>query len=171
MRAFAASGYSIGRARFEVRLVYTFFLVFTLVGMATMAALQWHIGFTPSAIATYWAGGDRPGEMSFGKTARQLLELTHFHAFSMSVVYLILAHLVMATAASPSLKIASIVLGFGGLLADLAAIWLVCFVAPAFAWLQLAGWGAQWIAIVLFVVLPIREMWFGHAESRRVRAR
>ena len=40
MRSFGTSGYLLGDARFEVRVVYTAFLLFVLVGMATMAAFQ-----------------------------------------------------------------------------------------------------------------------------------
>ena len=165
MRVFAGAAYSIGNARVEVRLVYTFFLVLAAVGMATMGAMEWHIGLRPDAIVAYWAGGDRAGEMSFGKTPRELIELTHFHAFAMGAVYLILAHLVLATSASDRAKRVSIVLGFAGLSGDLAAVWLVRFVAPAFAWLELASWAAQWAAFAAFVVYPVREMWFRDATN------
>ena len=50
MRVFGSSGYLLSDARVEVRLVYTGFLVLALIGMATMAVLQWkHIGPTPGS--------------------------------------------------------------------------------------------------------------------------
>ena len=104
MRVFGASGYLLSDARVDVRLAYTGFLVLAAIGMATMAMLQWvHIGPTPGNIATYFRGGEREGAMTFPKTVRELVELTHFHAFIMGVVYLVLAHLVVATSALPIL--------------------------------------------------------------------
>ena len=117
MRAFGANGYRLRDARIEIRLIYTGFLLLVLIGMATMAALQCHlIGASPAALAAYYRGGDIGDTMSFGKTFRQLVETTHFHAFIMGVVYLVLAHLVVATPLRAAWKRAMIGLAFAGLL-------------------------------------------------------
>lgn len=169
MRAFGSSSYLLSDARVEVRLVYTGFLILAMVGMATMALLQWkHIGPTPGLIAAYVRGGDRAGEMAFPKTFRELVELTHFHAFIMGVVYLVLAHLVLATTATDFVKRLAIVLAFAGLLGDLLGMWLIRYVSGAFAWLLLACWVAEWVGFSAFVYYPLREMWF--REERTARA-
>jgi hypothetical protein len=95
-----------------------------------------------------------------------LIELTHFHAFSMGVVYLILAHLVVATRAPGWVKQWSIVLGFGGLTGDILGLWLVRYVSARFAWLMLAAWGAEWIAFTAFVFFPVWDMWILGPVSR-----
>ena len=160
MKAFSSSGYLLGNARLEVRLVYTGFLVLVSLGLATMAVAQVaHYGLTPSAIAIAVRGGERGGVMVFEKTFRELIELTHFHAFSMAVVYLILAHLIIATRAPGWVKRGSIVLGFAGLTGDIAGLWLVRYASPRFAWLELAAWLAEWLAFVSFVVFPVWDMW------------
>lgn len=161
MKAFVFSGYLLRNARLEVRLAYTAFLVLSGVGLATMAAFQLlHVGPTPAQAAAYYRGGERAGELLFGKTARQLLEVTHFHAFTMAIVYLVMAHLVIATGASERTKRAAIVAGAVGLAGDVGAPWLVRFVSPAFAWLLVAAWIAEWAAFAAFVFCPLREMWF-----------
>ncbi len=115
MRSFGTPGYLLGDARFEVRVVYTAFLLFVLVGMATMASFQLiHVGPRPAQIAAYWRGGDRGGAMLFPKTLREMIELTHFHAFTMGIVYLVLAHLFLATTASEAFKRAMVIVGFVG---------------------------------------------------------
>ena len=167
MRAFSSSGYLLGNARTEVRLVYTAFLVFVSIGFLTMAMLQvGHYGLTPGGIAMALRGGERDGVMFFEKTFRELIELTHFHAFSMGVVYLILAHLIVATRAPAWVKQWSIVAGFVGLLGDVVGPWLVRYGSPVFAWLVLAAWAAEWFAFVSFVVFPVWDMWVLGPASR-----
>jgi hypothetical protein len=161
MRVFGSSGYLLSETRIEVRLVYTGFLVLAVIGLATMALLQWrHIGPTPGAIATYFRGGERDGAMAFPKTFRELVELTHFHAFIMGIVYLVLAHLVLATSASEVVKRVAIVLTLVGLVGDLVGVWLIRYVSGAFAWAQVLFWVAEWAGFSVFVYYPLREMWF-----------
>jgi len=168
MRPFASSGYLLSDARLEVRLVYTGFLVLATIGMATMALLQWrHIGPTPANIAAYFRGGEREGAMTFPKTVRELVELTHFHAFIMGVVYLVLAHLVLATSAPDAVKRIVIVLALVGLVGDLIGVWLIRYVSGVFAWTQVLFWAAEWVGFSAFVYYPIREMWFREGRSAR----
>src|SRR5262249_33072863 len=83
VRAFGSPSFLLSDARFEVRVAYTGFLLLAAIGMATMAALQWvHIGPTPGNIASYFRGGSGEGAMTFPKTARGLIDPTHFHAFA-----------------------------------------------------------------------------------------
>ena len=160
MRAFSNSGYLLGNARVEVRLVYTGFLVLVTIGLATMAVAQvGHYGLTPGSIAIAVRGGERNGVMAFEKTFRELTELTHFHAFSMGVVYLILAHLIIATRAPRWVKQWSIIGGFAGVTGDIVGLWLVRYVAAAFAWLLLAAWAAEWFSFASFVIFPVWDMW------------
>jgi small-conductance mechanosensitive channel len=169
MRAFGSPAYLLSDARFEVRVAYTGFLVLATIGMATMAMLQWvHIGPTPGNIASYFRGGERDGAMTFPKTVRELVELTHFHAFIMGIVYLVLAHLVLATTAPELVRRVAIVLALVGLVGDLVGVWLIRYVSGAFAWAQLCFWIAEWIGFSAFVYYPMREMWF--REGRAARA-
>jgi hypothetical protein len=166
VKAFVAAGYLLRNARVEVRIAYTAFLLLTSIGLVTTAGFQLlHVGPTPGHVAAYYRGGERAGEMLFGKTARQLLEVTHFHAFSMAIVYLIMAHLVIATGASDRTKRVAVVAGAAGLAGDVGGPWLVRYVAPGFAWLLVAAWAAEWAAFAAFVWCPLREMWF--SDGRR----
>jgi hypothetical protein len=165
MRAFSSSGYLLSDARLEVRLVYTGFLALAVVGMLTMAAFQLkHVGPTPERVAVYYRGGLRDGAMVFPKGFRELVEVTHFHAFSMGVVYLVLAHLFLATGASDALKRAGVGIGAAGLLGDVAGVWLVRYVAAGFAWLQLGSWCCEWLGFATFVGFALHEMWFAHGR-------
>jgi hypothetical protein len=166
VRSFSASGYRLSEARLEVRLVYSGFLAVTLIGLLTLAILQLgQIGPTPERIAAYYRGGTRGGEMTFPKTFRELVELTHFHAFVMAILYLVLAHLLLATRASERSKRIVIAVSFAGLVGDVGAVWLIRYISAAFAYAQVVCWGAQWVGYVAFVYYPLREMWFEHGRE------
>lgn len=169
MRAFGASSYLLSEARLEVRLVYSGFLLLTLVGFLTVAAFQLkHVGPTPADIAVYYRGGERGGTMTFAKSFRELVEVTHFHAFVMAIVYLILAHLLIATRAPEAVKRVAIGAGFVGLVGDLVGAWLIRYVAAGFAYLQVGFWLAEWVAFAAFVFFPMREMWFGNGRQTAI---
>ena len=166
MRAFASNGYLLRDAKLEVRLVYTGFLLLVLVGMATMAAFQvYHIGPTPSRAAAYYRGGESGGQMMFAKTFRELVEVTHFHSFIMGIVYVVLAHLFLATSVTRGVKRAFVVLAFAGLAGDLVSPWLIRYVSGVFAYLQLASWVAEWLPFGAFVCVPMAEMWFNNGRD------
>ncbi len=98
--------------------------------------------------------------MTFPKTFAQLLELTHFHTFIMGIIFLILAHLVVATATSPRLKTSLIILACAGSLGDIASYWLIRYVSPVFAVLQLLSWTGMWIGYGGMIIITLWDMWF-----------
>lgn len=145
MRQFAAGGFRLRGAPRPLRLIYAGFLVFVAIGLATQAGFQiGRVGLRPRDIAAYYRGGERGETMTFAKPFGQLLEVTHAHAFVMGVTFLVLAHLFVATGVRPRLGATVVVVAFAGMLGDLAAPWLVRYVAAAFAWMQVAAWLALW---------------------------
>ena len=61
---------------------------------ATIWVFQFQrIGVSYDHVVTYYLGGEIGGQLFFAKNLNALLEETHFHAFTMSVVFLIVAHL------------------------------------------------------------------------------
>src|SRR5262249_2630751 len=109
--------------------------------------------------------GERDGVMVFAKPFRELVELTHAHAFVMGGVYLILAHLIIATTASPRVKLWSVVLGGAGLVVDVVNVWLIRYVSPLFAWVQVGAWAGEWVGFAVLVYYPLRDMWFLPEET------
>jgi hypothetical protein len=141
VREFTKGGFSLRRAPAPLRLVYGGFLL--LLGPGLLSQLAFHvgrIGLTPGAVATYYRGGEHGDVMAFAKTSGQLLELTHAHAFTMSVVFLVLAHLFVSTAVSDRVKAYTLGATFLGLFGDMTAPWVVRYVAAECAWIALAAW-------------------------------
>ena len=94
-------------------------------------------GLSPQGIADHYRGSDATfGEpMSF----RELAEITHFHLFTMPVVFIILVHVMYLTNASQSLKAAMTWQAFGGVILDLLSPWLISYVSPIFVFTMLTG--------------------------------
>lgn len=166
MKAFSNPGYMLAFVRVEVKLAYTAFLMLIVIGMLTTGAFQWgYVGPFPADVAIYFRGGERAGAMMFPKSFRELVELTHFHAFGMGAVYLVLAHLIIATTAPAWVKQWSVVVGGVGLAGDLVGVWLIRYVSPLFAYPQVLCWFAQWASFGAFVYYPVRDMWFVGGED------
>src|SRR6185437_2673760 len=122
----------------HIRLLYTLFLLLMLAGFAF--SFLWAHSMTslsPQGIADHYRGNDeRFGEpMSF----RELAEITHFHLFTMPVVFMILVHVLYLTMASEAVKIAATWMAFGGVLLDLLSPWLISYVSPVFVVSMLTG--------------------------------
>ena len=130
------------------------------MGLLTIGVFQGvQIGVRLSEVAAYYRGGDTETAMTFPKTFVQLLEVTHFHAFTMGVVFLILGHLLLATGLSGRWKLGLLLGAFAGSMGDLAGGWLIRYVAAGFALLQLLAWLALWVGYGGMIVAPLWEMW------------
>ena len=142
----------------HIRLVYTFFLLFMLVGFSF--SFFWAhsmTGLSPQGIADHYLGSDATfGEpMSF----RELAEVTHFHLFTMPVVFIILVHVLYLTMASNRTKVWMTWAGFGGVTLDLISPWLISYVSPVFVVTMLAGDFLMVASFLVMMVIPMYEMW------------
>lgn len=114
-------------------------------------------GLSPQGIADHYRGSNATfGEpMSF----RELAEITHFHLFTMPVVFMILVHVLYLTNASNRLKIVTTWLSFGGVILDLLSPWLISYVSPVFVLTMLTGDTFMTAGFFIMFVIPLHEMW------------
>jgi hypothetical protein len=142
----------------NIRLLYTLFIFMLFTGF--LFTIYWAhatTGLSYSGIAQHYLGSDT----TFGepKSFRELAETTHFHFFTMPVVFLILCHVFYLTTASPTWKMALTWLAFIGVALDLVSPWLILYVGRGFAWTMLLG---DVLMVATFLVLagvPLYEMW------------
>jgi hypothetical protein len=142
----------------HIRLLYTLFLFLMLAGF--LFSFFWAhsmTGLSPQGIADHYRGSDATfGEpMSF----RELAEITHFHLFTMPVVFMILIHVMYLTNASHRLKAAVTWGGFGGVLLDLVSPWLISYVSPVFVLTMLTGDMLMTVSFFVMMTVPLYEMW------------
>jgi hypothetical protein len=142
----------------HIRLVYTLFLFLMLAGFAF--SFFWAhsmTGLSPQGIADHYRGSDTTfGEpMSF----RELAEITHFHLFTMPVVFMILVHVLYLTGAAHSLKVGTTWMAFGGVMLDLVSPWLISYVSPLFVVTMLMGDIFMTVGFLIMMAIPLYEMW------------
>jgi hypothetical protein len=157
MKNFSRRGFQLRSTSLETRVAYTAFLLLTTMGAVSFVALAVRVGVSPSSIASYYRGGE--SEMSFAKTFWQLVEVSHFHLFSMPTVVLVLTHLLYATPTSVRLRMRLTVVSFLGVFLDVVGPWLVRYVAAACACVVLAGWALVAGGIVAVVGVTLAAMW------------
>jgi len=143
----------------QIRLVYTWFLFLMLMGFIfTFIWAHDMTQLTPKGLAAHYRGSDANfGEpMSFG----QLSETTHFHLFTMPVVFLIMVHVLYLTMASSTLKVITTWISFLGVSLDLISPWLITYVSPVFVLTMLSGDLLMVIGFLIMFVIPMYEMWW-----------
>lgn len=173
----------LGRLRalpFGARAVYTVFLVFTLVGLAlTLWLTHDMVGLDLGGAGEYYGGEAaliEEAEVIGGPDLvlppdgeelaafepmprRKLLEVTHFHLFSMPVYLLILSHMYMLSRSRKNAKAAWIAAGSIGTLLHIAAPWLVAQgCAGAVATYAVSG-ALLLVSYFVMSVVPLWEMW------------
>jgi hypothetical protein len=190
VRQFATSGFRIWNLSREAKLVYTGFGLFSLlaivvsmmfyedlVGPRTAGVAGYYAGTpaasAPAATATATGGGpniELPAEATAQRitvpvTYRKLLEVTHFHLFTVPVFLLILAHLFMLTGLSSTAKSAWIAAAWLSALAHIAAPWLIRYGGAGWSWLYPLSGGVMGLALTVMTVYPIVVMWT-HGSAR-----
>jgi len=164
------------------RAVYSVFLVFTLGGMAlTLALTHDMVGLDLARAGEYYAGEapkiDEPEDEIEGGPAlvlpaegeelgafepmsrRKLLEITHFHLFSMPVYLLILSHMYMLGRARKKVKAAWITLATIGTSLHIAAPWLVAHGEAAAVAIYAGSGLALLVSYGWMSAAPLWEMW------------
>ena len=142
----------------NIRLLYTLFILTLFAGfLFTIYWARSTTGLSYTGIAKHYLGSDA----TFGqpKSFRELAETTHFHFFTMPVVFLILCHVFYLTMASQGLKLAMTLLAFGGVAIDLASPWLILYVSPHFALVMLLGDILMVGTFLVMAGVPLYEMW------------
>jgi len=158
MKSFSRRGYRISDASTDVKLIYSFFLIFALIGFATIAGFQCDIiGWSIEAIRGHYLGSE--SGLEFPRSFLQILETTHFHAFTMGILYLTMAHIVIATRISKTTKILLIVGAFVATVLDLLAPWGIRYISTHFIPLLLVGWAGEWLFYLSFILIPLYDMW------------
>jgi hypothetical protein len=158
MQVFVRRGFQLRTASVETRVAYTGFLLLMMPAVATLVALSiGRMGLDPQAIATYYRGSE--SEMSFPKSFWQLMEVSHFHLFTVPVVVLILSHLLFGTPFSTRVRIWLTAITFAGALLDAFGPWSVRYVAAGCAYLLIVGWMLLGGGSLLIVLLTLSSMW------------
>lgn len=111
---------------------------------------------TPGSVVAYYLGSEE--DFTQPLSYQSLLEVSHFHLFSMGILVLTLAHLMLFTELPVSLKIWLTGLTFFAAVANEAGGWLVRFVHPAFAYFKVGAFlllEFTLAALLIFVIASL----------------
>ena len=98
------------------------------------------------------------GSITVAVSYRKLLEVTHFHLFTVPVFLLIITHLFMLTGLRSSTKMAWIAGGWLASMGHMAAPWVVHYRGGA-AWVYATSGAALAVTSVVLTAYPIWVMW------------
>jgi len=184
-----------GRLRplpWQARLVYSVFLVFTLAGLALTAWLtEDMVGLDLGEASSYYAGEEAPAPAGQGgaegsaggptidfpeegiemgarepMARRKLLEVTHFHLFSMPVYLLILCHLYLLSRASARAKAVWVGIATVSTAAHIVAPWVAATGSAGSLWLYGVSGAGLALAYLVMSVVPLWEMWAPEPPDR-----
>ena len=197
MRQFGSSGFRLWNLGADAKTLYTAFCLLTFLGVVSSALYYRElVGIGQSGIRRYYAGEndapDAPPSPAQSPTAgpaievppeaeeahspivvavsyRKLLEVTHFHLFTMPVVLLIVGHLFLATGLSERAKRAWLIAGVVSVSLHLSTPWLVR-AAAGLAPLHALSGIALTVTMSVLTLYPVAAMWRrpGAVVDRRV---
>src|SRR5262245_16224324 len=192
MRQFSSSGFRLWNLGIEAKVLYTTFCLLTLLGIVSSALYYGDlVGAGTSGIKSYYAGEARvapptappPGTAPGGPaidvpedeqsrrpivvpmTYRKLLEVTHFHLFTMPVVLLIVGHLFLATGLRDRAKFVWLVAAAASVAAHLATPWIVRYGGGGLAFLHAITGIALTLTMGMLTVYPVVAMWRGKSQT------
>lgn len=128
-----------------------------------------HMDLTAKSVIVYYLGSEE--EFTQPKSYQGMLEVTHFHLFSMGMLAVTLTHLMLMTNFSVRLKIWLSMLTYISAIADEAGGWLVRFVHPLFAYFKIASFLtlelslAALLCVVTLSLLKARRQFIKESES------
>jgi hypothetical protein len=187
MRQFGSSGFRLWNLGSDAKTLYTAFCLLTFLGVVSSALYYRElVGVGQSGIRRYYAGeNDEPDPapplraqqpppgpaielppeaqearrpIVVAVSYRKLLEVTHFHLFTMPVVLLIVGHLFLATGLSERAKRAWLIAGVVSVSLHLATPWLVR-AAAGLAPLHALSGIALTVTMAVLTLYPVGAMW------------
>jgi len=171
---------------FYARVVYSVFLLFTLAGLAiTLWLTEDMVRLNLSKMDSYYAGtpDDPPVASSTASSQvagpaldlpedandvipkpepmplRKLLEVTHFHLFSMPLYLMILSHLYMLSRARDQSKALWIVVGTLSVAVHIVAPWIARSGTTLSHYLYGISGTALVASFLVMAIVPLWEMW------------
>ncbi|MDD2800174.1 MAG: hypothetical protein PHE96_01840 [Methylococcales bacterium] len=115
-----------------------------------------HMDLTPGSVITYYLGSEE--QFIPARSYQGMLEVSHFHLFSMGMLVLTLTHLMLMTDFSTRLKIWLSVSTYLSAIADEAGGWLVRFVAPEFAYFKIGAFIILEVSLATLLIVVIASL-------------
>lgn len=190
MKQFAAPGFRVWNLPVHTKVLYSAFCVLTLFGLLSSALYyETLVGGGFQGVRAYYAGdaedNDKaaprdadaaagpalelpaePRRLVVAMTFRKLLEVTHFHLFTIPVVLLIVGHLFFATGIGERAKLWWTAGASASVTLHIATPWLVRFGGGALAPLHVFSGLFMAVCMTVVTAYPVHAMWFKRPPDR-----
>jgi hypothetical protein len=169
MRDFETSASRASLLPFPAKVLYSAFAALNLIGLVTSVILyDGIVGFEARAtprelyrrlVLHYRPAGSTPEGTDAG--ARHLLEVTHAHLFSTSLLLLVSGHLLLLSGASRRVKNLLIAVGVASVALHLAAPWFIHFGGGAYGTglVYPVSGGLLLVSLGSMTAIPLWAMW------------
>ena len=137
-------------------LVLMFLVYIALLWVSNGMMYFHHMDLTPDSVIAYYLGSEE--QFTQPRSYQGMLEVSHFHLFSMGMLVLTLTHLMLMTEFSVRLKIWLSSLTYAAALADEAGGWLVRFVDPLFAYFKIAAFVVLELSLAALLIVVITAL-------------
>jgi len=196
MRHFAASRFRLWNLSPAAKLVYTLFSVFSLLAILSSVLLYEDLVGPSlrtghlARVGTYYGPAEKTAPKTEPTSAspagpaielppdepevalhlampyRKLLEVTHFHLFTIPVFLLVLTHLYVLTGAGPTAQLVWILLAWGAALLHMVAPWLLRYGSRHFAALYPTSGFLLFVSCLWLSIQPVWVMWRGKTPPK-----
>jgi len=122
------------------------------------------MALTPTSVISYYLGSEE--QFIPARSYEGMLEVSHFHLFSMGMLIVTLTHLMLMTDFSVRLKIWLSAMTYLSAIADEAGGWLVRFVHPVFAYFKIAAFITLESSLAALLVVVIWALLRARAQMR-----
>ncbi len=164
-------GFTLANASLSTRLLVTLFLLAVAAGLVVSLLQYGERAGLGAGAAEEWLLGNESDpsarEIKVEKSDRELLSITHEHAFALPILLFVLLHLVALCTIPDGAKIALYSVTFGAYACSLGGIWLTARADPAWSLLLRVGGMVMTACIALGCALPLFEMWLARPLRRR----
>ena len=147
-------------------LVLMFLVYIALLWVSNGMMYFHHMDLTPDSVIAYYLGSEQ--QFTQPRSYQGMLEVSHFHLFSMGMLVLTLTHLMLMTEFPVQLKIWLSSLTYAAALADEAGGWLVRFVDPLFAYFKIAAFVVLELSLVVLLVVVITALVRARVRMNRI---
>ena len=137
-------------------LVLMFLVYIALLWVSNGMMYFHHMDLTPGSVIAYYLGSEE--QFTQPRSYQGMLEVSHFHLFSMGMLVLTLTHLMLMTEFSVRLKIWLSSLTYGAALADEAGGWLVRFIDPVFAYFKITAFVVLELSLAVLLLVVITAL-------------
>lgn len=105
----------------------------------------------------------------FPKSYREILEITHVHAFMIPLIIFVMSRILSMTKIKEGAKITVYSSAFAGTIMNLSSPLLIRFKSDIFTISLIASYLILGLCFIAFISLPIYEMWFKNDSGRDVK--